>query len=263
MSAELIVTDRRASAQPDPVAPPPAGPVTPMHMLQVAVAQGADLGKLEQLMALQERWEKNEARKAFVAAMAAFKANPPVIVKNKRVHYVSQKGSVDYVHATHDEVTNKIAAALSPHGLSHRWHVEQVENGQIRVTCIVEHALGHSESVSLTSGRDDSGSKNSIQAVGSAVTYLQRYTLLAVTGLSTSEAAAEDDDGRGAEGAQPAERVEVPHDVRIALQEAAERGLEELKAVWSGVSQKTRDVVVTQHSAWFNGLKSRAREVKP
>ena len=29
-----------------------------------------------------------------------------------------------------------------------------------------------------------SGSKNSIQAVGSTVTYLQRYTLLAVTGLA-------------------------------------------------------------------------------
>lgn len=39
---------------------------------------------------------------------------------------------------------------------------------------------------------DNSGSKNAIQAVGSTVTYLQRYTLLAATGLA---AAGQDDDG--------------------------------------------------------------------
>lgn len=40
-------------------------------------------------------------------------------------------------------------------------------------------------------GRDESGNKNSIQSIGSTVTYLQRYTLKAGLGL----AAASDDDG--------------------------------------------------------------------
>ena len=50
---------------------------------------------------------------------------------------------------------------------------------------------------------DTSGGKNNIQAMGSAVSYLERYTLLAITGLSTKEM---DDDGRGAgagDGTQP------------------------------------------------------------
>ena len=62
----------------------------------------------------------------------------------------------------------------------------------IRVTCVLSHILGHSERVTLQASPDQSGGKNNIQAVGSTVTYLERYTLLAVTGLATAE---QDDDG--------------------------------------------------------------------
>ncbi len=54
-----------------PQLPMPAADITPQQMLAIAVQQGADLQKLEKLMELQERWEKNQARKAYVAAMAA------------------------------------------------------------------------------------------------------------------------------------------------------------------------------------------------
>jgi hypothetical protein len=55
------------------------------------------------------------------------------------------------------------------------------------VTCILTHEKGHSEETSLQGPPDTSGSKNSIQAVGSSVTYLCRYTLLAACGLAASE----------------------------------------------------------------------------
>jgi hypothetical protein len=54
--------------------------------------------------------------------------------------------------------------------------------------------MGHSERTTLSATADTSGSKNSIQAIGSTVTYLQRYTLLAAVGL----AAGGDDDGQAA-----------------------------------------------------------------
>ena len=56
---------------------PPSGAVTPMQMLQIALQQGADLDKLEKLMALQERWEKTEAVKQYNAAFAAFNLDHP------------------------------------------------------------------------------------------------------------------------------------------------------------------------------------------
>ena len=156
-----------------------------------------DTGRLMQMLELKERWDATEARKAFTVAMAAFKANPPKIVKNKhvKIQHRNGGGTTEYDHATHSEVTEKIAAGLGQHGLSHRWNVEQSE-GRIRVTCIITHSLGHSEQVQMTANADDSGSKNSIQAIGSAVTYLQRYTLLAATGLTTADMP--DDDGAGA-----------------------------------------------------------------
>ena len=187
MSEEIQVIDHRQKALVATATPTP----TPATLLQIAVSQGADIAKLEKLMELQERWEANEARKAYALAMAAFKAEGLTIRKNKRVHFTSQKGTTDYKHATLDNVVAVVAAGLAKHGLMHTWRTEQT-NGKIRVTCIITHEKGHCEETSLECGADDSGNKNSIQAIGSAVSYLQRYTLLAATGTATGE----DDDAQ-------------------------------------------------------------------
>lgn len=169
---------------------------TPAQLLQIAVQNGADLDKLERLMALQERWEANQAAQAFAQAMAAFKAADAVrIVKDKHVRFQSQKGITEYDHATIGNVVKVITEALAPHGLSHSWTTQQ-EGGEIRVTCKLRHRGGHFEEVTLSGNPDPSGGKNPIQAIGSTVTYLQRYTLLLITGCATSDQP--DDDGRGA-----------------------------------------------------------------
>ena len=48
--------------------------LTPMELLDRAMSSGAGVDVLEKIMALQERWEKNEARKAYVAAFSQFMA---------------------------------------------------------------------------------------------------------------------------------------------------------------------------------------------
>lgn len=175
-----------------PVAQPA---MNPMQMLGHAVQQGMPIETLRELMQLKKEWEADEARKAFVAAMAAFKANPPEIVKDKHVEFTTSKGTTAYDHATLGGLCAAIIKGLAAHGISHRWETAQQEN-RIKVTCVLTHAQGHSESVSLHSESDNSGGKNNIQAIGSAVTYLQRYTLLAATGLAALD---QDDDGKGSE----------------------------------------------------------------
>ena len=170
--------------------------MNPGAMIQMAVQGGADLDKLEKLMVLQERWEAGEARKAYNKAMAAFKENPPKIDKDKHVSFGG--GKTSYNHASLANVTDKINSALSVHGLSASWKTEQ--NGKIVVTCRITHEKGHSEETSLSADADTSGSKNAIQAIGSTVSYLQRYTLLAVTGLATHD---QDDDGKESETVEP------------------------------------------------------------
>lgn len=177
-------------------APQTALTITPMQMLQIAVEQNADLEKLSKLMDLQERWEANEARKAFVTAMTAFKKTPPEIVKDTHVSFKNRAGDeTEYDHPTLDQVCAVIAPALAEHGLAHAWEMSQEKDGQITVTCIITHEGGHSKGVSLSGMPDTSGGKNAIQAVASTVTYLERYTLMAATG---SAAKGQDDDGRGA-----------------------------------------------------------------
>jgi hypothetical protein len=171
---------------------------SPAALMMQAIEKGLDLGQVEKAMALQERWEANEARKAYHEAMAAFKSNPPEIDKDRKVKFQTSKGLTEYRHASLANVTDKINSALSLHGLSAGWKVSQ-EDKKITVTCTITHRLGHSESTSLSGAPDDSGSKNSIQAVGSTISYLSRYTLLALTGLATHDM---DDDSNGA-GAGP------------------------------------------------------------
>jgi hypothetical protein len=160
-------------------------------VVALAIEKGADVATIEKMMELQERYEANEAKKAYHVAMTAFKVNPPRIEKDAHVSY----GTTNYRHATLANITEKINTALSSHGLSAAWETGEAEKA-ISVTCKITHILGHSESTTLSAGADNSGGKNSIQAVGSTITYLQRYTLLAITGLATHES---DDDGKGAE----------------------------------------------------------------
>ena len=166
---------------------------SPAALMMVAIEKNLDLDKVEKAMALQERWEANEARKAYHDAMAGFKAEPPEIEKDRHVKFQTAKGTTEYRHASLANVTAKINAALSVHGLSAGWKVAQADK-QITVTCTITHRLGHSESTSLSGSPDDSGSKNPIQAVGSTISYLERYTLLALTGLATHDM---DDDSNG------------------------------------------------------------------
>lgn len=185
--------------------PIPSAAINPSGLLAIAVEKGADVAQLQQLMELQFRWEANEARKAFVVALAAFKSNAPVVMKNKTVKFATSKGMTEYKHATLDSANEIITAALATHGLTHRWEVEQTDAG-ISVTCVLTHERGHAERITMRSGPDTSGTKNNIQAVGSTVSYLQRYTLLAATGLSAKDA---DDDGRqGAQGMTDGEKAD-------------------------------------------------------
>jgi hypothetical protein len=162
--------------------------ITPMGMVEIAVRRGANIDELSKLLDLQERWEKREAEKAFVAALAAFKKNPPEIIKNKKVSYTNKQGQlVEYKHATLDRVTGVIAAGLGEHGISADWETAQ-ENGRIRVSCFLQHERGHREKrASLEGPPDDSGAKSNVQAIASTVTFLERYTLLAATGLATRD----------------------------------------------------------------------------
>lgn len=201
--------------------------ITPMQMLQMAVSKGADTAQLKELMDLNDRFMATEARKAFVVALNQFKADPPDIFKNKSVSFGT--GKTSYKHATLDQVSGVIGAGLAKVGISHRWNTEQLEGNLVRVTCMLTHSLGHTESVALQAQPDDSGSKNKIQAVGSVVTYLQRYTLLAATGMAVKEA---DDDGKQGKAMELGENVRTDFFAQID----ACTDKKQVESLWSAIA---------------------------
>jgi len=184
--------DRWEKRQPETQVLAPV-PSTADIMMQ-AVRNG--LGKeqlevLERMFELDIRSKERQAKEAYYKAMAWWSSDAPVIIKDKEVSYKAGGGTTAYKHAGLGNVTQAINTSMSQYGLHASWTTTQPE-GKITVKCVVTHELGHSESTSLTADADTSGSKNPIQAIGSTVSYLSRYTILALTGLATHE---QDTDG--------------------------------------------------------------------
>jgi len=217
---------------------------TPAYLLQLAVQQGANLDQLERLMALQERWEATEARKAYDAAFSAFKAEAVVIIKNKSVSAGPLSGKK---YAELFSVVNAVTPALSRNGLSSCWQITKDLTDWIEVTCTLKHTSGHSEVVSMGGPPDIGGAKNPIQARASTVSYLQRYTLKAITGLSE-----QDDDMDGGHGADGEEHPKLQ-----AGRDAALEGMAALTVWWGKLGQADQKALQKE----FGSLRVAARKV--
>ncbi|PHR03342.1 MAG: ERF family protein [Sulfitobacter sp.] len=169
-------------------------PITPPAMLQMAIERGANLEQLEKFMDLSQRWKDEEAKKAFDAAMAKFSKTAPTLGKDKEVDYTSNGKRTRYSHEDLAGISEVIRPLASKHGLSYRWRTEQPNPGAVKVVCILTHVDGHFTETPLEAAFDTSGGKNTIQGLGSAISYLERYTLKAAFGLAAKE---QDDDGNG------------------------------------------------------------------
>lgn len=211
---------------------------SPLTLLHIAVERGTSMDQLERLMALQTAWETREAEKAYNRAFAAFKAEAVKIIRNREVSAGPLSGKK---YAELFAVVNAVTPALSAHGLSASWKLTKDERDWLEVTCTLKHEDGHAESVSMGGPPDAGGAKNAIQARASTVSYLERYTLKAITGLSEQN---EDDDGNAEEKAEDRRKrngIDVPMERLQELQEIAadmlqlageDRGMEAVRAYY-------------------------------
>lgn len=166
--------------------------LTPMDLLSGAQRAGASPELLEKYMALYERWDKDQQRKAFVVAFAAFKAEAMVVIRNRQVTDGPLKGKS---YAELFSFVDAVTPPLSKHGLSASWNITKDDKDWIEVTCTIEHVLGHARCVPMGGPPDVGGAKNAIQARASTVTYLERHTLKAACGIAER---GDDADGNGA-----------------------------------------------------------------
>ena len=228
---ELKIVDKRGDFEVQNL------PTAPTDVIMAAIQKGYTPEFIERMMTLQERFEANEARKAYTKAMAKFKANPPEILKTKHVSYQNSKGqTVEWDHAVLGEITEAIIKGLSEYGFYHRWDTAQPDNSKVVTTCIITHELGHSESTSMSGPPDTSGGKDALKSVSSTNTLLQRLTLLALTGLAA----------KGIDN-------ESPGDDKISLLEQWEIKLDE-----AGAAAKSVDEIATW---WKNNSSTIKKEL--
>ena len=260
--SELIVRDSRAMSQP---APAPVQVFDREAALMEVISRAArdpsfDLDRMERLFALQKEHATMRAEREFTEAMAQFKLDAPRILKDRQVGFTSRRTgeSTSYTHATLGAVCAAIVPALAAVGISHRWDTEQGQGGRITVTCVLTHRGGHSTRTSLSGSPDDSGQKNSLQQMQSAITYLERYTLLAATGMGTHD---QDDDGRAAGAPAPVAKPDpAPEGFSNWWADyiaCADDGLQKLEATW-GSSSKTFRLYANK---WYGSELARLKDV--
>lgn len=223
-----------------PVAVQPSGAV--VDILTLAVQRGADLATIERLMAMRVAEDERRAMKEYFAAFAAFKAEAVRIIKNAEVSGGPLSGKK---YAELFVVINAITPALSMHGLSAAWKLTKDEKDWLEVTCTLRHANGYSESVSMGGPPDAGGAKNAIQARASTVSYLERYTLKAITGLAEQ---ADDTDGKP--------RTDGPHEPDAPAEliaqatEAARAGTSTYGVFWAQVGKEARHALAGRHASF-------------
>lgn len=170
-----------------------------------------DVAKFERLMLMKEKLEKDRASIAFAEAFAELQQELPSIDRKGQIVIYSRRDRIEdgvkqgatpiqrTAYATLDDIIEALREPLGRHGFSLRFEHHTVQDGRLVTTAIVRHRLGHEERASSPPlQHDSSGSKNTVQSIGSSLTYGSRYALRAVLPIVSHAPQDADDDGRAA-----------------------------------------------------------------
>lgn len=202
-----------------------AAPVSEAGSLLAVISQAAtnpaiDVDKLERLMGLYERITDRGAREAYYAALAEMQPELPVIDENGGIK--NNAGVVQSTYAKWEDINDAIRPILHKYGFALSFRPGRDPQGLVTVTGVLSHRQGHSEEATFTLPVDSSGNKNGVQALGSSMSYGQRYTAKALLNITSRHRDDRDDNGQSAGLSQVAQRA--VSDINLA------EGADELRA---------------------------------
>lgn len=211
-----------------------------------------DPARIAQFMELQERAEKREAEKAFIAAMTRLQPRLPRIGKD---------GSIDLGRgkplkfAKYETLDKAIRPLLTDEGFSLSFGTQPYDKG-ITITCTLSHAAGHSRTESMPLPFDTGPGRNALQAVGSTLSYGKRYLTCALLNLVT---VGEDDDGQGGIGFIDERQVNTIIDMFSACEmdvASQSKFLEFIKA------ERVGEIHKRDYAAAISALNAKLRKLK-
>lgn len=155
-----------------------------MQIISRAAADPAcDLDKMERLLSMKERIDKEENSRQFNADMASMQIEMPSVAERGTGHNIK--------YATFEDINDVAKPIMSKYGFAVSFKVVETDKG-VRVTGLLLHRSGHREETEMTFPSDTSGSKNAVQAIGSSISYAKRYIMCAMLNITTR---GEDDNG--------------------------------------------------------------------
>lgn len=209
----------------------PAAPGDPVVQMieRLAANPDVDVTKLERLIEMQKDILLVNAKAAFNAAFSRMQSDLPTVDERGR----GDKGSS---YAELEDIIEAVRPVLGRHGfsLSHR---SEFTDKTVKVIGILTHEQGYSRESEFLSAADTSGSKNAIQALGSAVSYGRRYTTKDLLNIATRR---EDDDGKkSGTAAQPEGFATWMEDMRAA----SLMGVKALEKAWGNAPKEFKQAI--------------------
>ena len=222
------------------------GPMLPM-IERLAALPDFDVAKLEKLLDMQERILDRQAEAAFNAAFAELQADIPTLTERAR--------GDKWKYAPLEDIVEVIRPILKKHGFSINFRTEWPDKQTVKVVGILTHREGHSRESAFMSAADTSGSKNAIQALGSAVQYGRRYTTTDLLNITTRGG---DNDGASVGLPEPPKGF-VPW--WESLGDVVPEGIEKYHEVWKAGSPESRAYVAAHLRATHEDRKAKAKAV--
>lgn len=160
---------------------------------KVVLDPNVDVEKMGKILDMQERILNKQAELEFNQAMAKAMAEIPSFEKSKKVKSF-KKGETgnQFTYASFESINKLVKPIIAKHKLFMTFMTDFQSDNHVMITAKITHESGYSQETSMRFPFDPSGSKNQIQATGSAISYGKRYTMNALLNITTHD---EDDDG--------------------------------------------------------------------
>jgi hypothetical protein len=202
---------------------PPAAVIRldPEALIAKGIEHGISVEGLERLLAMRERLKAEQARSAFIRALAEFQGTCPIITKLAVVR--DKIGKERYRYASLESIVRQVGPLLRHCELTYRidTRIEEGEATALVAICIITHQDGHSERSEFRVPIDRDSFMSEPQKFGAASTYAKRYAFCNALGILTGD---QDTDARPSP-ASPAPQGVKPGDTVSPEQLAELRAL--------------------------------------
>ena len=237
--------------------------------IELAIMERADVEKLSKLMDLKERYDAQEARRAYNEAMRRVQAEMP------RIKEDAKNEQTQSMYARIETINRALIPVYTLHGFALSFSEEQAtKDHHVRVCCDIYHSGGHTEHKCAELPIDDVGpkgnvNKTQVHATASTWSYARRYLTLLVFNVATGD----DDDGQAAGHGQletlsrhnnavrdcfislyVVKQAIADGDLGVAVEAWAELEEEEQRALWLAPSKggifTTQERTIMKSDAW-------------